>query len=89
MLIHTSIANYAEDPTLDCEANLIEAQTKTETESLKVFEWFRNDLKQIATKSHVMLTTDYMVQVNAEGNKLSFGNPKVAHVDYVRFTCLK
>ena len=54
-----------------------------------VFEWFRNDLKQTASKSHVMLTTDYMVQVNAEGNKLSFGGPKVAHVDYVKFTCLK
>ena len=39
----SDIADYAHDTTLyECEANLTEARTKIETESLKVFEWFRN-----------------------------------------------
>ena len=66
----SNIANYADDTTLyECEENLIEARTKIETESLKVFAWFRNNhLNANSTKSHVMLTTDYIVQVNVGGN---------------------
>ena len=36
-----NIRSYADDVTLyECEANLIEARTKIETEPLKAFEWF-------------------------------------------------
>ena len=43
-IAESNIANYADDTTLhECEANLIEAQTKIETEALKVLEWFRNN----------------------------------------------
>ena len=52
--------------------NLIEAQTKIETESLEVFECFQNNyLKVNSTRPHVMLTTDNIVQVNVGGNIIS------------------
>ena len=69
-IFELNISNYADDTNLyECEANLIKAQAKIETESLKVFEWFRNNyIKASRTKSHVMLTTDYMVQGNVGGS---------------------
>ena len=43
LITEPNIGNYADDATLfECEANLID------TQNLKVFEWFRNNLKQIA-----------------------------------------
>ena len=72
-ITESSIANYANDTTLyEWETNLLEAQTKIETESLKVCEWFRNKyLKANSTKSHVVLTKDNTVQVNVGGNIIS------------------
>ena len=61
-ITQSNIANYEDDTTpYECEENFIEVQTKTETESLKVFEWFpNNQLKPNSTKSHVTLTIDNM-----------------------------
>ena len=71
-MTESNIANYADDTTLcECEANLIETQTKIETESLKIFEWFQNNhMKANSTRSHVILTNGTMVQVNVRGNIL-------------------
>ena len=50
-------------------SELIEARTKIKTGSLKDFEWFSNTyLKANSTKSHAILTTDNMVQVNVGSN---------------------
>ena len=72
----------ADDTTLhESEANLIEALTKIETGSLKVFEWFRNTyLKANSTKSHVVLTTDNMVQVNVDSNIRDGKNVKLLRI---------
>ena len=48
---------------------MIEAQTKVETESLKIFKWFQNSyIKASSTRSHVILTNATIVQVKAGGN---------------------
>ena len=70
---NSNIPNYADDAIqFEYEANLIEARTKIETESLKVFEWFRdNYLKANSTKSPVMLATNNIVQADFWGNIMS------------------
>ena len=77
-ITESNITNHTDDTTLyEYETNLTEVETKIENESLKVFKWFWNILKQKlnGTKSHVILTTNTL-QLNVEGNiisnKLSF-----------------
>ena len=77
-ITESNITNHTDDTTLyEYETNLTEVETKIENESLKVFKWFWNILKQKSngTKSHVILTTNTL-QLNVEGNiisnKLSF-----------------
>ena len=55
-----NVANYGDHTILYvCEKNLSDVQRKLESESLILFEWFRdNYLKANSGKSHIMLITD-------------------------------
>ena len=52
---------------------------KSESESLILFEWFRdNYLKANSGKSHVMLTTDNKPKINIKGSLIT--NEKIVNV---------
>ena len=55
-----NVANYGDHTILYvCEKKLFDVQRKLESESLILFEWFRdNYLKANSGKSHIMLITD-------------------------------
>ena len=68
-----NVAYYADDTTpYACEKKLSDVQRKMECESLILFEWFRdNYLKANSGKSHIMLTADNKLKINAQGSLIS------------------
>ena len=65
-MAESNIANYADDTTQYAyEKKLSDLQGKLDSESLILFEWFRdNYLMANSGKSHSMLTTDNKLKIN-------------------------
>ena len=72
----SNIASYADDRSLyACEKSLFYVQSKLQSESLILFKWFRdNYLKANTGESHVMLTTDNKLKINAKDSLISNKN---------------
>ena len=53
---------------------LYDVESKSESESLKLLEWFHNNyLEANSGKSHVMLTTDSKLKINVKDSPISNG----------------
>ena len=72
-MVEFNVANYADDTTLHaCEKKLSDVQRNLQSESLILFECFRdNYLKANNGKSHIMLTTDNKRKIIVKGSQIS------------------
>ena len=72
-MAESNVANYADDVTLYvCEKKLSDVERKLESESLILFELFRDTyLKANSGKSRFVLTTDKKLKINVKGSLVS------------------